>query len=155
VVLDFGNGKVWQSIAIAANKKFPYKMIDKCIKKEQKTAKEAFTANAKLFGNIVQRLTSYLNSVRRLDWVLTLKGEKDSKYLNLEVPLGHTVFKDKIKVKNTIRSTFEVDWPLDRVIGILSVIASTQDRVIVSFDKDNRAYLRTSDIDLLIPRRNN
>lgn len=155
VILDFGIGKIWQTIAVAANNKFPRKKIDERITEERKTATEAFTIEAKAFGSIVQRLAGYLDSVRRMDWVITLRGNKGSHRIELEIPLGHTTFKDKLKVKSKVKKDFDVDWPFDRCIGVLTTIANSQDKVTVSFDKENRAYLRTSQIELLIPRRVN
>lgn len=155
VVLDFGNGKIWQTIAAHAQKKFPWKKIDEQLKKEAKSSKLGFVADAKLFGTTVARLSSYLGSVRRLDWVLTLNGVKGSKYLELIVPLGHTEFKDKVKLHKEITMDFKIDWPLDRLQGIIEVMASTQDKLNVSFDKENRAYIKTNNIELLVSRRTN
>jgi hypothetical protein len=155
VVLDFGNGKIWQTIAVHAKNKFPWKRIDEQMKKEAKNSELSFIVDAKMFGTTVSRLSSYLGSVRRLDWVLKLKGSKGSNSLEMLVPLGHTEFKDKILVNKTIDRDFEVDWPLDRLQGIIEVMASTQNKLYVHFDKDNRAYIKTHSIELLVSRRTN
>jgi hypothetical protein len=69
--------------------------------------------------------------------------------------LGHTTFKDKIKLKKRIAYDFSVDLPFDRVIGVLGVIASTGEKIYWSFDKENRSYVKTGNIELLISRRTN
>jgi DNA polymerase III sliding clamp (beta) subunit (PCNA family) len=155
VVLDFKSGKIWQTISVPAKKKFPWKQIDKLIDNESKKSKLGFVVEAKQFGLIIDRLAGYLGSVRRLDWVLQLKGRKDSSRLETIVPLGHTTFKDKIKVRKPITFDFSVDLPFDRILGVLEVIASTGEKVYWNFDKDNRSYVKTSGIELLISRRTN
>ena len=155
VVLDFGNGKVWQAMAVTAKKKFPWKQIDKLVDKERKTSKLAFVVDSKSFGVIIERLAGYLGSVRRLDWTLQLVGKNNSHKLDTIVPLGHTTFKDRTQSKKTIKYDFKVDLPFDRVIGILQVIASIGEKIYWSFDSENRSYIKSGNIELLIGRRTN
>lgn len=155
LVLDFGIGKVWETISVQAKKKFPWKRIDELIDKESKDSKLAFTVDAKSYGTVIERLAGYLGSVRRLDWVLTIKGKKGSRSLETIIPLGHTQFKDKVKTRKKIAYDFSVDLPFDRVIGVLGTIASTGERIHWSFDKENRSYVKAGNIELLISRRTN
>ena len=156
VILNFVNGKVWQTIPVAAKKKFPQKQIDKWFAQQTKESKLAFVTKAEKFGTIVSRLVSYLNSVRRLDWVLTLKGRKGENKLDLIVPLGgHTQFKDRIRIENKVKKDFTVDWPLGKLFSILSVMASYDEKIYVHFDSKNRAYIKSGSIELLVSRRTN
>jgi hypothetical protein len=155
VILDFGIGKVWETISVEAKKKFPYKRIDNLISTEKKNSKLAFVVDAKSYGVVIERLAGYLGSVRRLDWVLTLTGKKGSSKLETIIPLGHTMFRDKIKLKKKIAYDFSVDLPFDRVIGVLGVIALTGEKIHWSFDKENRSYVKAGNIELLISRRTN
>lgn len=153
IILDFGIGKIWQTVSVSAKKKFPRKEVLKIMKMYSEKSKLAFEIDSKHFVLIVNRLAGYMASVRRQDWVLKMVGKKGSTELGLESTIAMTTFREKLVMEKPVHYDFEVDWPLDQTLDVINNMARKDQKMAVSFDKENRTYVKTGGIEILIPRR--
>jgi len=155
VVLVYRHGKLWQSMNAVARKEFPLVNFSKMVAKLRQSSKPSFTLYSTALSASVQRLVSYLASVRKLDWIVTLSGKKeDSSRLGMVVKISGALFREQVKLKSSLTNDVDVDWPLDKVAGLLVDVAEKGRVMAVSLDQQGRAYVKVgSDIELVVPRR--
>jgi hypothetical protein len=151
IVVAFDNGKLWQTVAAKAQSNFPVKEIDKQFKAHP--AKTAFVIEIKEFSQVIGRLASYLAPVRRLDWMAALSGKKGEKKFEIKSEVPQTSFKETLHTTEPIAYDFNIDWPLDKLEGVLTQLPASEKTMKVSFDSNGRALVRTKHIELLVPRR--
>lgn len=154
-VLIFKHGKMWQELNLLAKKKFPLEKLNQTLGQLRKTSKPVFTLYSSRLATALSRLVCYLGTVRKLDWVLNLKGtEEESRKLEMVVDIGGAKFRERVVLKSPVVKDVDVDWPLDKVAGLLIDIAEKGLVLQISFDEKGRAYLRAgSQIEMLVPRR--
>lgn len=155
VVLIFKHGKMWQELNQLAKNKFPLSKLSETVGHLRKTSKPCFTVYSSRLATALSRLTNYLGTVCKADWVLNLKAaEQDGSQLSLLVDIGGARFHERLLLKSPATKDVDIDWPLDKVAGLLIDIAEKGLVLQVSFDGKGRAYLRAgSQIEMLVPRR--
>lgn len=152
VVLWFDCGCLWQTVSSKARQHFPFDAINKRMLEAEEML-VSFKVNSIRFGDIMARIGSYLGSVRRIEWILNLKAEKGALEIELTTHLPQGLFRERIKLDTPVKQSFEIDWPLDKMLPIFTYISAYEKDITVCFSKEGRGYLKTKHIQLLIARR--
>ena len=155
IVLVYRHGRLWQPLNVVARKKFPLAAFSETLARLRKASRPVFSIYSTALSAALQRLVSYLSSVRKQDWILTLSGKvANGGQLELVVKVGGAVFREKVNLKQKLAADVEIDWPLDKIAPLLIDIAEKGRVLEVSFDAKGRGYVRAgSDIEVTVPRR--
>lgn len=152
VVLEFRNGKVWQSTSVKAAK-FPVKSVHKYFE-DSEAFREAFRVDSRALALGICRLGAYLTAVRREDWTLAIRGSKGADKLSLrsavpQVAFGELVRDAKIKVD------IDLVWPLGIVLPLFMFLSTKRKEgdLIVRLDKDDRPFVKTKHIQVVLPKQ--
>jgi len=153
VVARFPNGKVWQTTVAKAKKEFPKDSIDKMLKAGSQEELRVFRVAGEDFNRIAERLTYYLQSVKKSDWVMTIVGRKGNNRLSIVCRLPHVVFKEQIGCLDMITKDFKLEWPLSMIAPVLSFIGRRSKKALVAgLNKDGQnSYMRCGGIEMMIP----
>ena len=117
VFARFAKGVVWQSISAQAERDFPAVEIRDSMIRGRKII-PAFTAKASKFARVMERLSLYLQYVRKEDQVVGISGTKGSETVFLVVRLPNTIIHETLVVMEPLKTAFKFDWPLDQVSGM-------------------------------------
>lgn len=113
----FAKGVVWQSVSAQAERDFPAAEIRDTLIRGKKIA-PAFTAKASRFARVMERLSAYLQYVRKEDQVVGITGTKGSETVFLVVRLPNTIIHETLLVSEPVKTAFKFDWPLDQLSGL-------------------------------------
>src|SRR5580692_4102454 len=123
IVLKFEKGLIWQSISQEALKNFPLKDIRSHAKKA--TAQPvSFVVSGRRFSKLILRLSYYLQAVRRRDWVMKLKGRKNTDSLEVSTNIPGVRFDEKITISEKLKKDLKVEWPLDVLEPVFRFLAT-------------------------------
>lgn len=136
VFAQFPTGVVWQSISHKAARNFPYEELREKLSHGRKLERMAFRATAVKFARVVERLSAYLQYVRKEDWVLSISGTKGSEQVFLVSRLPHAVITEHLRVLEPLRGNFNFDWPLDQLGSIFKFASSVEDAIEVKLEPD-------------------
>lgn len=155
VVLQFEHGVVWQSVSQEAIKHFPINKI-RSHAKVGDTKKVTFIASSRRFSRLMIRLGYYLQSVRRKDWVVSIKGKKGKKEIDVDTSISGAKFTERINTSDYITKDFKIEWPLqvlEPVFSYLSKKTKKQGVTVRIDDKKNVSYVTVSNYWLAIPSK--
>jgi hypothetical protein len=148
VFAQFRKGIVWQTTSRKASMDFPEGDIQEVMARGRKLA-PAFRANATRFARVVERLSAYLQYVRKEDWVLNITGTKGSEQLFLISRLPHAVITEYLRVLEPLKSSFTFDWPLDQLGSIFKFAGSVEGAVEVRLEPDaGMSFVKCGPIEL-------
>jgi hypothetical protein len=136
IVLQFEKGVIWQSISQEALDKFPVKEIKKHAKSAM-TKTIAFTVSGRRFSKMMIRLASYLQAVRRRDWVVTLEGKSGMSFLGLCTGVPGVRFDEKIDISDKLKHSIHIEWPIDILESTFKFLAmkTKKQAMIIRTDK--------------------
>ena len=155
VVLKFKQGIIWQPISTEALTKFPVHQIQKHCKRSD-TMPITFTASSRRFSKLMVRLGYYLQSVRRKDWVVKVKGTKKKKVIIVTTSIPGAGFIEKIPTTERIPKDFVLEWPLDILEPTFEFISKKTKKlgVVVRVDeKHGISYVRAGSFWLAVTSR--
>lgn len=153
VVARFQNGKVWQTVMEQPKKKFPKDSIDKMLKDGSREELRVFRVAGEDFTRIAERLSYYLQGVKKTDWVMSIIGKKGSNKLVVFSRLPHVVFREQMGSLDTIQKDFKLEWPLSMVAPVLNFIGKRGKKaLVVGLDKNGQnSYMKCGGIEMMIP----
>ena len=144
----FPTGMVWQPISAQAERDFPMTEIQETMIRGRKLVPLAFRAKASRFARVIERLTLYLQYVRKEDWVLNISGTKGSENLFLYARLPNAVITEHLSIEQPLKSSFKFDWPLDQLSGMFAV-SSNEDMVEVKLEPDaGMSFVKCGQVEL-------
>lgn len=148
VFARFPTGIVWQPISAQAERDFPLDEVRDVLNRGKASEYLAFRAKASRFARVIERLTLYLQYVRKEDWVLNITGTKGSEHLFLYARLPNAVITEHLSIEQPLRSSFKFDWPLDQLSGLFAV-SSSDDVVEVKLEPDaGMSYVKCGMVEL-------
>lgn len=151
--LVFPHGQIWQTVPSKARTDFPYKSIQKFMVDGQ-AGKVLFVIASKKFAAVVDRLCSYLAAVRRQDWTLVVKGAKGSKELTLTSDVGQSLFKERLRLKTSLKMDVDVNWPLNMLEPVFGFLGAEKNKnIVVRMSKTGRSHVQAGEIQITIPRK--
>jgi len=112
IVLSFKNGWLWQPISEEAYDQFPEKKISRYSLRSE-SMPVTFVASSRRFSRLMTRLGYYLQSVRRKDWVVKLRGKQGAKSILASTNIPGAGFVEKIGTTEYLKKDFKIEWPLD------------------------------------------
>lgn len=157
VSIEFkGGGEIWQAVSAKARTGFPVKDIKKYAKLS-KDEPVLFMVQSRRMSKVLIRLCNYLQAVRRQDWLLNIRGQKDGNEVVLESNIPQTNFRERLPVLRPLKKSFTLDWPLDMLQPVFEFIGKENKKVgmIVRQGEKGPSYVETGDILLAIPRKKN
>ena len=122
IVLEFERGIIWQSISQEALKNFPLRDIRKHATAAA-TKKISFVVSGRRFSKLMLRLSYYLQGARRRDWVVKIKGSKNSNLLQVSTNIPGVTFDEKINANDKLQKDILVEWPLDILEKVFAFLA--------------------------------
>src|SRR6266436_2397738 len=136
IVLSFKNGWIWQPISEEAFQEFPKNKIDEYSTRSE-TMPVTFVASSRRFSRLMTRIGYYLQSVRRKDWVVKIKGKKGDKSILAWTNIPGVGFIEKIGISEVIKKDFKMEWPLDILEPVFDFLAKKTKKlgVIVRYDE--------------------
>ena len=153
VFAQFPRGVVWQSVSAQASKNFPADDLRERLNRKQ-GIKPAFRASAAKFARVVERLSTYLQYVRKEDWVLNISGTKGSDQIFLVSRLPHATINEHLRVLETIDTNFNFDWPLDQLGGLFKFAGTVDSAVECRLEKDaGMSYVTCGPIEMAMSTR--
>lgn len=155
ILLHFKHGIVWQPISEEAIKKFPLKRIGKYSKASQDYPR-AFTVSSRRFSNTALRLSYYLQSERRRDWVIIIKGNRGDDKIYMNSLLPGINFREKLDVSDKVKKSFKVEWPLGWLVRVFDFLSKNTKKVPLELRVDNHnahSYVRAGSYWLAIPSK--
>jgi len=155
ILLTFKHGIVWEPVSEEAVKKFPVKRIIK-YSKISKSLPKSFISSSRRFCRKILALGYYLQSERRRDWVVIIKGKRgDSKvYMRSELP--GIRFHEELEVVDRVKKSFRVEWPLGALMRVFDFLSKNTRKkpLVLSVDKGNaHSYVRAGRYWLQIPSK--
>ena len=83
------------------------------------------------------RLASYLQAVRRRDWVVTLEGKSGMSFLGLCTGVPGVRFDEKINISDKLKHSIHIEWPLDILENTFKFLAmrTKKQGMVVRMDK--------------------
>jgi len=155
IMLKFKHGVVWQPISEEAHKKFPIDRIKKYVK-QSNTLPVTFTTSSRRFSRMMVRLGYYLQSVRRRDWVVTVKGVKGDESIQLRTTVPGVDFKEKISISGKIEETFKIEWPLATLAPVFEFLSKRTKKsplVVRINHRQKISYVQAGKFWLCVPSR--
>lgn len=155
IVLKFKHGYIWQTVSQEAIKDFPIGKIQKSIKKSR-SVPTTFIASSRRFSRIMLRLGYYLQSVRRKDWVIKVKGNRGESFILVTTDIPGTHFVERISTSDVVKKTFELEWPLHVLEPMFNFLSLKTKKlgVIVRVDhKHGVSYIEVGNYWLSLPSR--
>lgn len=153
VFAQFSKGLIWQSTSAQASKDFPEGDIAEMMGRGQKLS-VAFRVNAVKFARVIERLSLYLQYVRKEDWVLNITGSKGSEQIFLVSRLPHAIIHEQVRVSEPLVSNFKFDWPLDQLGSLFKFASSGEDAVEVKLEPDQgMSYVKCGPIQVAMSTR--
>jgi len=155
VVARFPTGRIWQTLSEEAATEFPVQEIRDAIKVGTDEL-NVFTVSAFRFAKLVARLTRYLESVRKEDWVVSVSSKKNAPGLQviLNVPGGK--IRETIRTMTPVTRDFQFDWPLNLIAPVLQFIGKESEDLplTVGLAEDQMfSYVRAGNISMAIPSK--
>lgn len=151
MAFQFPSTVIVQPLPRKAQNSFPIKSIVELFSDVEKYP-VLFRADCANFSKVVERLSSYLVSVAKQNWVLRLSGNAAAKELILSSHLPMGSFKEYAHVKE-IREDFILQWPLDMMLPIFEYIKQQRG---VNFEvrkSKSASYLSVGEIKVALPER--
>lgn len=155
VVMRFNDGMIWQPVSQEALESFPVKDIQRHSKKSD-SYPTTFNASSRRFAKLITRLGYYLQSMRRQDWVVTVKGEKKNSRVYITSNIAGAHFSERLRTIGTIRKSFEFIWPLDLLQDVFSFLATKTKKLSITIkvdDKHGICYVKTGQYWLAVTSR--
>lgn len=154
IIGKFDMGKVWQMIAESGM--FPYEEILKILDEGNKPEYLMFRVSGYEFAKVVGRIAFCLQSVRKEDWVLTIKGEKGASALKLLSILPSTTLKEQVETVETIKKEFTIQWPLNMLDPIFQFIGKEDEKRVVEVRLNKNgdfSYIKCGVIEMCVPAK--
>lgn len=155
IVLQFEHGLIWQPISMEALSKFPLKDIKgHAAKTDNKPI--AFSASSRRFSTSMLRLSYYLQSVRRKDWVVKLVGKKGRDSIAVTTSIPGSQFLERLRTTEAVKKDFQLEWPLEilePVFAFLSKKTKKLGMVVRLDDKRHVSYIKTGHFWLAVPSK--
>lgn len=155
IILSFENGWIWQPISEEALKEFPKADIVKHAEKSTKF-KPAFIASSRRFSRLMTRIGYYLQSVRRKDWVVKVKGQKGKSSMVASTSIPGAMFVERIGLARTLKRDFKLEWPLDILEPVFDFLGKKTKKLAVTVRIDEKhgiSYIQTGNFWLTITSR--
>jgi hypothetical protein len=155
VLLKFKNGTIWQPISEEANTNFPLDRIKKYAR-QARSLPVTFSTSGRRFSRMMVRLGYYLQSVRRRDWVVVVKGERgdDTVMLRSSIPGVH--FRERISVSGGVPKDFKIEWPLATLAPVFEFLSKRTKKmplVVRINHKSKISYVQAGKFWLCVPSR--
>jgi hypothetical protein len=122
IFLHFKNGYVWQPISREAISNFPIHRI-KTYAKQSKTIPTSFITSSRRFARMIVKMGYYMQSVRRRDWVVTIKGDRKDEFIRLNTSVPGSTFREKLAVSAKLPKEFKLEWPLETLVPVFEFIS--------------------------------
>jgi len=155
VMLKFKHGVVWQPISEEVDKDFPLSRIKKYAKQATKMP-VTFTTSGRRFSRMMVRLGYYLQSVRRRDWVVTVKGDKGDDYIKIRSMIPGVAFKETLSVATKLPADFTIEWPLATLAPVFEFLSKRTRKVPLAVrinHRDRTSYVQAGKFWLCVPSR--
>lgn len=155
ILLTFEDGKIWQPVSQEAIDSFPLRKIRR-ISKSGDNFNISFTASSRRFTKLMIRIGYYLQSVRRKDWVVTVKGKKGDDHVVATTNIPGAHFTEKVSVSATLKRDFTLDWALDILAPMFEFLAIKTKKVgivVRTDEKHGSSYIRAGNYWLCTPSR--
>lgn len=155
VMLRFKHGTIWQPISEEADKKFPLGRIKKYAK-QARTLPVTFTTSGRRFSRMMVRLGYYLQSVRRRDWVVVVKGNKGDESVKLRSRIPGVHFREAITVSEKLLKDFKIEWPLATLAPVFDFLSKRTRKMPLVVRINHKAkisYVQAGKFWLCVPSR--
>jgi hypothetical protein len=155
VMLKFKHGTIWQPISEEANKNFPMERIKK-YEKQARSLPVTFTTSGRRFSRLMVRLGYYLQSVRRRDWVATVKGVKGEENIKLRTKIPGVDFKESTSISGKIKHDFTIEWPLATLAPVFDFLSKRTRKMPLIVRINHKAkisYVQAGKFWLCVPSR--
>lgn len=151
VILDCGVGYVEGVVSAVTQEKFPKKKIVEQMGKARGWPQIAKLPAKKLAATL-GRLSEYLAGVRREDWVLRMELGNGSGKVSVQVLQGK--FEEKFVAEGATTEAV-VEWPLERVLPVLTYMAEKGETVRIRVDEKKKTpyCISGKDVELMVGRR--
>lgn len=155
IILQFNQGLIWQPISQEAIKHFPLKKIQSHAKIGE-TKKVTFVASSRRFSRLMLRLGYYLQSVRRKDWVVSIKGKKGNTYVDVTTSIAGAKFYERIGTSDKLLKDFAIEWPLNIMEPVFGYLSKKTKKLGVTVRVDEKhgvSYITVGNYWLAVPSR--
>src|SRR5580765_4735962 len=127
-IAKFPGGRIWQTVSEQARTGFPVNEIRSSLEKGTKDL-NVFSVSAYKFAKMVDRLTQYLQSVRKEDWVIVILSTQNANALSVLIKLPHVTIREKIGTLEPVKRDFRLEWPLDMIAPVLQFVGKDEEQI--------------------------
>lgn len=156
VVGKFGMGKVWQTVVVEALTQFPVQETLDMMTAGRSRENTLFQASSYRFAKVIERLTAYLQSVKKEDWVMKLSGKKSQEFISITSNMPSSVVREQVKTLGVVNKDFTMEWPLNLVSPVFQFVGADKEDLAlrVGLSSDARtSYVRCGAIEMIVPAR--
>ena len=151
VILDCGCGYVEGTVSAIAKKNFPKQNLVESVKKARLWPLLAKIPSERL-SEMIQRLVTYLSSVKREDWLVELELGNGKVKASVKVQQGK--FEESMEVED-LKVEGSVVWPLEQVKPVLDYMATAASSVKIRVDEKKKTpYLLSGGrVEMMVARK--